>query len=628
MVHASTPPDQLAKALDSRFPSYLASRLSRTVFANQLALSIGQEPATDSTSVAPANPYGNALITVHGIVRNAATGDPLPRALVRIQGAAATGALTDGEGRFEIPSLAAGPQIFEVLKPGYEDSAKANLTEGDRAVFSVDGGDDGAASAHSVILAVGMPDLEFALSPTSAIHGRIELSTGDPAQGIDIQLLKRTIQDGRAVWQSSAQSKTLSDGSYRFGNLSDGQYAVYTQPALESEPVTSLFVPGRGPSVVREGYASQFYPEARDLAGAAKITLRGGEQVQANLNLTLEPFRAVTATVTFPSAGKSASSPERSAFAFNAVVMDGQGHQLPYGAQFDMATQTLQAMLPDGTYSILLVATPSYTISVATGGNAFIASHNAEPLAGSVEFSVAGHAISNLRIPLSSARGGAVQVTVQRSQDAPQNQPPASQGKGKAVLVTFSQTGGWLADGASNAYAQGEAPGSVEANYLPPGLYWVHTHFMNKNLCESSFTASGANLAHEPLTLGISGPSAPLELTARDDCARLTLTLPASLAALTAGEEHFATVYVVPDFDSTTDVEPITLRPTTSTSITVEGLTPGAYHVYTFPAPVALEYRNRNALAALSNAGQAVTLSPAATTSLVLETTGMEAPEK
>jgi hypothetical protein len=43
---------------------------------------------------------------------------------------------------------------------------------------------------------------------------------------------------------------------------------------------------------------------------------------------------------------------------------------------------------------------------------------------------------------------------------------------------------------------------------------------------------------------------------------------------------------------------------------------------------VALEYRNRNALAALSNAGQAVTLSPAATTSLVLETTGMEAPEK
>ncbi len=421
----------------------------------------------------------------------------------------------------------------------------------------------------------------------------------------------------------TGQTKTLSDGSYRFGNLSDGQYAVYTEPALESEPVTNLFVPGRGSSVVREGYASQFYPEARDLAGAAKITLRTGEQVQANLNLTLEPFHAVTATATFPGAGKSAaaSPSDRAGLSFAAVVMDAQGHQLPYAAQYDAATQTLQAMLPDGTYSILLIATPSYTIHL--DGNAFVANQNTAPLVGSVEFSIAGRAVSNLRIPLSSARAGTVQVAVQRSQDAPQNQQPASRGKGKAVLVTFSQTGGWLADGTSNAYAQGEAPGSIEANYLPPGPYWVHTHFMDKALCESSFTAAGANLAREPLTLGVSAPSAPLELTARDDCAGLTLTLPASLAALTAGEERFFTVYVVPDFDTTTDIEPITLRPTTSTSITVQGLTPGGYHVYVFPRPVALEYRNRDALAALPDAGQADTLSPGAATTLVLE-----APEK
>ena len=37
---------------------------------------------------------------VHGIVRNGATGDPLARALVRINGDASTGVLTDGDGRF------------------------------------------------------------------------------------------------------------------------------------------------------------------------------------------------------------------------------------------------------------------------------------------------------------------------------------------------------------------------------------------------------------------------------------------------------------------------------------------------------------------------------------------------
>jgi hypothetical protein len=66
-------------------------------------------------------------------------------------------------------------------------------------------------------------------------------------------------------------------------------------------------------------------------------------------------------------------------------------------------------------------------------------------------------------------------------------------------------------------------------------------------------------------------------------------------------------------------VEPVTMRPTSGANITVGGLAPGDYHVYTFPSPVALEYRNREALAALSTPGQAVTLSPGATSSLVLE---------
>jgi hypothetical protein len=48
-------------------------------------------------------------------------------------------------------------------------------------------------------------------------------------------------------------------------------------------------------------------------------------------------------------------------------------------------------------------------------------------------------------------------------------------------------------------------------------------------------------------------------------------------------------------------------------------MTPGNYHVYTFAGPVRLEYRNRTALAALPDAGQAVTLSPSETTNLVVE---------
>ena len=58
---------------------------------------------------------------MHGVVRNAATGAPLPRALVRIEGDSGIGVLTDGEGRFELPGVPIGPRIIRVRKPGFND---------------------------------------------------------------------------------------------------------------------------------------------------------------------------------------------------------------------------------------------------------------------------------------------------------------------------------------------------------------------------------------------------------------------------------------------------------------------------------------------------------------------------
>ncbi len=113
-----------------------------------------------------------------------------------------------------------------------------------------------------------------------------------------------------------------------------------------------------------------------------------------------------------------------------------------------------------------------------------------------------------------------------------------------------------------------------------------------------------------------------MELTLRDDCASLQLSLPESLDSIAAGEEPFFTVYVVPDFDSTSDVEPVTLRASTGGSVTLSGLTPGNYHVYTFAGAVELAYRNRDALAAISSRGQAIQLSPGATGNLVVEVPG------
>jgi hypothetical protein len=556
-----------------------------------------QQPGQGQT-----NPTETAQTTVHGIVRNAATGEPLPRALVRIEGDAAAGSLTDGEGRFEIPDVPLGPQAFQVLKPGFRDRPYAAAA----AVM-----DNEVSPDHNVLVAAEMPDVLFALAPTGSIHGQISLSTGDPAQGIGVQLIRRVVQDGRALWQMASSTKTNSSGTFRFAGLTDGTYAIYTEPAMESEPATTLTE--NGSAVERAGYASVFYPDARDLAGAAKIRLASGEHAQANFALTLEPFHTVTATAALLHGRSSTEAAAEKNL--TAMVLDAAGHQLPYAAQSDPATNSIQTMLPDGSYTLLAGSLQPGPEASSPSQKDFSLMENLRVLAGSVDVSVSGHAVPNLRISLAPPPSNPVHLTL--TQTATHSAP--TQGAHGTIEVLASQTGGWISDGLTTLYAQDMKPGPNPVAYLPPGTYWVRAATSASGFCEQSFTAGGTSLAREPAVIGLSNSPAPMELTLRDDCAKLTISLPQTVAAMLPGEEPFYTVYVVPDFDSTVDVTPLTLRPSTGGTLTLENLTPGSYHVYTFSAPVRLEYRNPAALAALSTPGQTVTLSPDVTSNLVLE---------
>lgn len=550
---------------------------------------------------------------MHGVVLNAVSGEPLPRALVRLTSDRSAGTLTDGEGRYELADIPTGPQLFEINKPGFLDET---------AEASAAAGTDARGFAHTVIVAAEMPDVTFRMAPANSIRGQVQLSTGDGSQGIEITLLKQSVENGRLVWQlvlpGAATTRTNADGAYRFGGLADGTYVVYSAPAMDNEPYGTLIDPRNAHNIERSGYASQFYPDARDLAGAAKIHLHGGEQAEANLSLTLEPFHVVTATASLPGVGAGQEfTPDRpGGTTFSAVVTDSQGHQLPYVAQYDQATHTVQALLPDGNYEFVVTAGRP-TMVMRRGGNATTFRDEGH-YTGAVEFSVAGHAVTNLRIALANAQSNPVQVNLIRT-NSQTNGPSPNLDGGDQVFLTLSQTGGWIGDGMMSTFAVGSYAGPLNTSFAQPGTYWVHANLPDKHVCEGSLTAGGSNLAREPLTLGISGSSAPVTLNLRDDCARLTLTLPATAAGSGTGEEPSYTVYMVPDFDSTVDVIPQTLRPSNGGKVTLEGLTPGSYHVYVFDKPVALAYHDRATMDALPNAGQTIDLAPLANANLVLE---------
>ena len=551
----------------------------------------------------PGAPVPIVLVTVHGEVRDSATGQPLPRSLVRIEGEADTGTLTDGDGRFEIPGVPAGPQSIRVVKPGFHG----------RPYATEDVGYPGEGPAHSVLLAAQMPDLVFTLKPNCAIHGHIELSTGDPAEAMTVILLKKVVRYGRAGWMQESQIKTTGNGNYRFGGISDGVYAVYTMPALESEPGVTAVAKGTAAKIVRNGFPAVFYPGAREFAGAAHIQLTPGQQAEANFNLTLEPFYPVTAFGAMPGANNNPLPPGNT-----VIIMDATGHVLPYIPQFDSGTHTLQTNLPDGTY-MMVMQTFQHSQFIMIDGPMIPAGRNAGPLAGSVEFTVAGHPVTGLRIPLGTPPQNVLRLRFLHEAETPN--PANSVGN-----VTGADLVNLTLDRADGIPAQFVEPNSTTdsgPDWLAfsawPGSYWIDANLPRKGWCASSFNTGGLNLAHDPLSIGFSAATPPMELALTDNCATLSLNLPAGVATFVPGEEPFYFVYIVPDFDTPVYIPPMTIHPSSGSTLTVDGLTPGNYHVYTFNAPVHFEYRNPEAVGALANPAQAVTLSPGTTANLTLE---------
>jgi hypothetical protein len=571
------------------------------------AMAFAQEPLPVAGNQQPQQQSAPALASLHGVVRNAASGEPLPRALVSVEGDASTGALTDGDGKFEIPNLPAGPVIVSVRKPGFFDAPSSESSE-----QAAEAEDEIASPSHNVILAQDMPDVEFSLTPSGAIQGQVDLSNGDTAGGISLTLLRRVLMDGRAGWVSAGGTKTRSDGAFRFGELPPGVYELYSDPSLDADDLNLPVQAGRGNATHAWGFASVYYPDAREPSGASRITVDAGATVQANLTLVREAFQTVTAFAVPPQAyaGRDLD--------YTAQVMDISGRALPYTVRFDPNSKMIQATLPDGGYRLAVTTSPRLRFSIDGGPQAGSVSltqrGSAQMLQGAVDVQVAGQPVTNLRVALTEAPPIQVELNVQRSGAGQQS---ASAGQFVVTATQAPLSPGQLPDAGMVAeLASGQLPGPLVGQPVQPGAYWLHTVAAPNGYCESSFIAGGANLAREPLLVGQAGVQAPLELTLRDDCAKLTLSLPEAIAGETPGEEKYYSVFAIPDFDYTFNVQPVTLRPSSGGTITLNGLTPGNYHVYTLKGNASFEYRNPAALAALPS--QAVTLSPGATASVVV----------
>jgi hypothetical protein len=562
------------------------------------------------------NPQKNAptaQTTVRGVVRNAVTGAGLERALVHIEGEAETGVLTDGEGRFELKDVPVGPQTVRVRKPGFHDRLYASEEMG----YETDG------PAHNVLVAAGMAELEFRLTPAPAIFGRVELTTGDAGDGIEVALLKQTVHNGRAVWEEAERTRTNGSGRYRFAGLAEGVFVVATLPALESEPAVTAVATGRGSDVKRWGYRAMYYPSVRKFGGAAKLKLNAGDKVEANLILELEPFYTVTAAVTL-----SGGKPFEGGKGFfdsppHARLLDANGRTLPYPVAWDAASKTFQASLPNGSYLLAAGTTATDPDRSHNGKINSGTTRGQTMLQGLTEFAVEGHGVAGLRVPLSTQTGWPIQVRLSSSASGTlPNRLSGGRSLRDLVSVTAVPAGDPGLASSDTLETVNAVPNRPDGLLLAvewPAPMWLTVEVNDRSVCVESFTAGSVNLAREPMSVPEVGLAPPMDLTLTDRCGKLTMALPAALAAFLPGDEPFYTVYVTPEFSTPVSIAPLTVHASNGQTVSLDGLTPGRYRVYTLRQPVRLEWRDTEAMAALGLRGQEVTVDSAGAAQLVLE---------
>ncbi len=230
-----------------------------------------QRLATTSATATP--------IKLLGRVINAATGLPVPRALVRFNDRAM---LTDHEGKFQFDQVTDANVALQITKPGY--SMSSDPSDPLNQFFRLD--------------QITGP-LELRLYPDALITGTVTAPDGEPLARVNVQARRSTFDGPGRRWMMAAQTQTDLHGEFRLP-VSAGDYRIETRYTTRNDGDREAILPislpapaaGTAPQTIhlRSGEEQHFdlrpavrrtYPVPLSIEG---VTERGFPSVTARAN--------------------------------------------------------------------------------------------------------------------------------------------------------------------------------------------------------------------------------------------------------------------------------------------------------------------------------------------------------
>lgn len=295
--------------------------------------------------------------SVAGTVTSALTGQPIPKATVKLHGrGVAYLAVSDAAGRFRINAVPPARNYFiEATCPGFDQLAMARPT-------------------IQVAEEQAVTDVSVKLSPLAVIAGKVVDADGEPMPRVSVQALRSYYQNGVKRMGTWRYATTDDHGEYRLYDLQTGRYFVLASPQIPPEPAPNVRVHADQPAELDR---ATFFPSSADTSGATGIAVTPGDEIS----------------------GTNIRVPRLAAHHIRGKAVDAQSGQAVHGAQvqaqpctFGLANNNFNgtrtvALKPDGTFDLGGVFPGLYCLTIREGqtGHASFAQQNVNVAARDVD---------------------------------------------------------------------------------------------------------------------------------------------------------------------------------------------------------------------------------------------------
>lgn len=216
----------------------------------------------------PARTRGTAV--VRGVVVDGTSGAPLRRAAVQLliqfpdrEGARVVATAADGNGQFEFTGVPAARVQVTASRAGYFD------------YNNVWNGEPQEPEWQDIAAGQRVQGVRIALYKGGVIAGKIVDEFGEPAAGVEVEVLRRDPGEtglGLRTTSSFVTPTTDDTGAFRVWGLAPGEYVVGARPNR------FVAVPADETEPSRDGYAPTYFPGTPVLAQARTVRVTPGRE--------------------------------------------------------------------------------------------------------------------------------------------------------------------------------------------------------------------------------------------------------------------------------------------------------------------------------------------------------------